>query len=331
MIKRKIYIEHCTLDDMNKTKDGRFIEKRVKIDNKLLRKIILETKSNSNYTWNQLSQELKIGEHMIRIDWLKKDRTIPLSIFKHLISLNKDLSFEEIKKHVKILDPFWGQKTGEKNLKKNISFPNTNSKEFAEFYGIMLGDGCIYSNLNGFCITGHKILEKEYYEKYLKKLIKNLFSTYPKFSVSKKTNGIRCYLYSKQISSFLVNLGFSRGKKKGLIIPHFFKDRELIAYCLRGFFDTDGSLSSHPNTKIMIHLSIPQQKLKSSVNDSLKELRIKTSVSSKSIYIYGKEQVNNFFKIIGSSNLKNIYKYNMFKKSGKVPSSKETETFLKNK
>jgi|TARA_Y100000310_G_scaffold243188_1_gene247624 hypothetical protein len=316
---------------MNKTKDGRFIEKRVKIDKKLLRKIMLEIKSSKNYTWKRLSKELKIGEHMIRVDYLKKDRTIPLSMFNQLILLHKSLSFEKIKKNIQILNPFWGQKTREKNFKKDISFPNINSKEFAEFYGIMLGDGCIYSNLDGFCITGHKILEKEYYRNYLKNLIENLFSDAPKFSVSKEHNVIRCYLYSKQISSFLINLGFSRGKKKNLIIPHFFKNKEQISYCIRGLFDTDGSLSNHPGAKIMIHFSIPQNPLRESVSKALKLFNIKFSYSSKSIYIYGKENVGFFFNIIGSSSIKNNYKYKIFKKTGKVPSSKETETFLINK
>lgn len=316
---------------MNKTNDGRFIEKRVKINGKLLKKIILDIKSEKKYTWGQFSRRLRIGEHTLRVDWLKKDRTIPLSVFKNLISLHKDISFEKLKDKIHFLDPFWGQKIGKKNSKKKISFPNINSEEFAEFYGILLGDGCIYSNMNGFCITGHKILEKDYYKNYLKKLIENLFSESPKFSISKKSKGIRCYLYSKQISSFLVNLGFPKGKKVNLTIPSFFKDEKLIVSCIRGLFDTDGSVSGHPGAKVMIHLSLPQDSLRLSVANSLQILKIKFSKSTQSIFIYGKQNVGNFFAIIGSSNLKNLYKYDLFIKTGKVPSSVKIESFLRKK
>jgi hypothetical protein len=309
----------------------KFIEKRVKIDKNLLKDIIIEFKVKNNYTWDNTSEKLRVSAQALRVDWLRENRTVPLSIFKKLISSSEKYTFENLKENIELLDPFWGQKKSKKGNFKKVSVPNQNTKEFAEFWGIMMGDGCIYSGLQGFCITGHKNLEKDYYHIYLKKLIEKLFSASPGIWTVKDSNTIRCYFYSKRISSFLTNLGFPVGKKKDLSIPLFFNKEKLIAYCIRGLFDTDGSLSGHPNAKIMIHLSITDSKLKNSIDDSLKKFGIKTSLSSKSIYIYGKERVSKFIKVIGSSNPKNLYKYNIFIRTGKVPTSKETEDFLMKK
>jgi len=49
---------------------------------------------------------------------------------------------------------------------------------------------------------------------------------------------------------------------------------------------------------------------------------------NKGLMLYGVEKINRFSQVIGFSNFKNKYKYECFIKSGKVPSSKEVETFL---
>ncbi len=93
--------------------------------------------------------------------------------------------------------------------------------------------------------------------------------------------------------------------------------------------DTDGSLSAHPNSRIMIHLSITIKSLRKSVFEGLKILGINGGVFNKGIMIYGEDKVDRFYKIIGFSNFKNNYKYSQFKKLGRVPSSKEVEMFIR--
>lgn len=314
---------------MNKTKDGRFIEKRVMLPTSLLRKLIFKVKKDKAYTWKRLANMLGLSEQTIRVDWFRENRTIPLSKFKRLISMNKNLTYESFENKLRVLDPFWGQRLiSPKSFKQGIKFPKVNSEQFAEFYGILLGDGCIYTNMNCFCITGDKILEKNYYEIYLNSLIKYLFGVNPAFTRTKNQRVIRCYLYSKKITSFLRDFGFPPGIKQNIEIPSsFFKNKRLLIKCLRGFFDTDGSLSRHPHSKIMIHLSITQEKLKDSIAKALTLLKIPFSRSKKAIFLYSKNAIN-FMNKIGSSNTKNIYKYEQFLKNGKVPSSKETESFL---
>jgi len=316
---------------MNKTKDGRYLETRIRIPKNLLSKLIWGIKKDKKYTWRQLAEELGVAEQTVRVDWFCKNRTLPLSKFRMLVSMSKKFSYNNFKDKKEFLDPFWGQRiTTTRNFKQGIKFPKIDSKEFAEFYGIMLGDGCIYANMNCFCITGNKILENEYYNIYLKNLIKHLFGVFPAFTIAKEAKVIRCYLYSKKVTQFLTNLGFPAGKKQNTCIPKFLNNKLLLAHCIRGFFDTDGSLSNHPGAKIMIHLSIPQDKLRLSILESLKLFDIKISKSSNALFIYGKENVAKFMDLIGTSNRKNQYKYKQFNKTGKVPTSKETESFLIN-
>ena len=156
--------------------DYRFIEKRVKIDDKLLNKILNDIKYYNKFTWEDLSNKLRISQHSIRYGWLKKRNTLPLSLFKKLISMHPVMDYNKFKGNLTLLEPFWGQKIGEKSkTEKFIKIPEINTNEFAEFYGIMLGDGCIYSNLNGLCISSNSIVDKNYIENYISKLILNLF------------------------------------------------------------------------------------------------------------------------------------------------------------
>jgi hypothetical protein len=92
--------------------------------------------------------------------------------------------------------------------------------------------------------------------------------------------------------------------------------------------DTDGSLSSHPSSKIMIYISITSDSLRKSVVAGLKDLGLNGGEFNKGIMIYGKNKIDTFYKIFGFSNLKNLLKYDYFLKNSIVPSSKEVETFI---
>ncbi len=146
---------------------------------------------------------------MVKHDWLK-NRTVPISIFKNLILLsgkNKNYDFRVVK-------PFWGQKLvrGKSKLKK-VSLPNRLKTNFAEFYGILLGDCCITSDLKGFSITGDKYLDYYYYFDYLNSLIKTLFKISPKIYQNKNERVVRCIVYGKSVVKYLIDAGFPIGVK----------------------------------------------------------------------------------------------------------------------
>jgi hypothetical protein len=92
--------------------------------------------------------------------------------------------------------------------------------------------------------------------------------------------------------------------------------------------DTDGSLSAHPHSKIMIHLSITSKTLKEDVANALTSLQITPGIFGKGIMLYSKNAIR-FCEVVGFSNLKNNIKYDFFLKNGMVPRSKQVEDFIR--
>ena len=117
--------------------------------------------------------------------------------------------------------------------------------EVAEFIGILIGDGYIYTNKNKYIIgfTGNPITDKEYY-KYLKKLIEK--SCQKTVKVTLRERGLRIAFGSKKISQFLINelrIIHGSNKSENIIIPEIIvKDWNLLKYTIRGIVDTDGSV-----------------------------------------------------------------------------------------
>jgi len=195
-----------------------------------------------------------------------------------------------------------------------------------------LGDGCIFSNKMGICISGNSLLDKNYIEDYICPLIQRLFQIKPKIYYSNQSNSIRCVVYSKKLSEILIKQGFPKGKKNlaNLRIPSkFFKDVGILESCIRGLVDTDGSISAHPNVKIALNISSCSKSLINSFLEAFKKINLNAGGYSKGINLYGKIKLEEYFKKVGSSNLRNILKYKTFKEKKYVPTSKEIETFLK--
>lgn len=145
---------------MRKTRDGRFIEKRVLISKEEIKFIIDSAKKNNNLTLNSLAARIGVSSQTIRHEWISLNRTIPLSLFNKIVILAGRSNLQDIIKRAKILKPFWGQSLEEsKRTLKRVNLPERKSEDFAEFYGILLGDGCVFSNLNGLTITGDKFLD----------------------------------------------------------------------------------------------------------------------------------------------------------------------------
>lgn len=318
----------------NKTKDGRFREKRIRLPIRVIKKNIDKIKKDNAFTWKQFADILTVSEYTLRYDFRVKGNTLPASIFQKILELNqKNIKKENIKNKIKFLDTFWGQKHKNKSNLKKIQQPQV-TEEYAEFFGAMLGDGCIFSNLSGICISGNSVLDKSYLEKYLFQLIFNLFKLKPTIYYSNQSNSMRCIIYSKKIAEFLIQQTFPKGKKilkKPQIPPTFFKNPKLLIACIRGLVDTDGSIFAHPHTKICLNISVYSTSLLTSCVKAFKQLNIKIGKYPTGINLYGLNKLDNYFEKIGSSNLRNILKYKLFKENSYVPTSKEIESFLREK
>ncbi len=129
-----------------------------------------------------------------------------------------------------------------KNLKMN--------ENIAELYGAMIGDGCLsryFSNYDKrvkFCtlLTGHTH-DEPYYRKALQSILKKEFDVVGYIRFKRKDNVTRFETMSKKVFDFFKNFGFPIGLKKRLVIPDIIiEDDKLSLSCVRGIFDTDGSI-----------------------------------------------------------------------------------------
>jgi len=213
-----------------------------------------------------------------------------------------------------------------------VKIPNINSPKFAEFCGILLGDGCIYSKGYGICISGHKVHDLKYFKDTVSPLYKSLFGLSPRLHFDKKRNSVRCVVYSKKAAEFLAGSVFAIGNKKlaKVSMPEFyFQDKKLLKSCLRGLCDTDGRFCPHPHTKVMFHLTVTIPELFSSTKRAFEELNFPIHSSGCNLYFYGRELTERFFKEIGCSNPKHSIKLEQFFKTGIMPRTSDLDFLLK--
>ena len=93
--------------------------------------------------------------------------------------------------------------------------------------------------------TLNRIDENEYVN-YVKRLINKLFRIKPSESIKKNEKGIILRLYGKAIVEFFISKGIIPGDKviNQIFVPYWIKQNKIfILYCLKGLFDTDGSVS----------------------------------------------------------------------------------------
>jgi hypothetical protein len=190
----------------------------------------------------------------------------------------------------------------------------------AELIGIILGDGCLVYNEkkgNYYCeIVGNPSTEMEYYEKYIRKLVRKVFDR--PSSINVRERGVRLKFYSKKVIGFIVNdLGLFYGKGKNLkakIPDVIFKDYNLRRACLRGLIETDGSFYFSRKGKNLNYPSIEftttSKVLAIQVNQALVEedFRVSFREEPREIYanafrigIYGVKQVEKWVSDIGFS------------------------------
>lgn len=133
------------------------------------------------------------------------------------------------------------------DIKRGLVLPKRHSKELAEFIGILTGDGYLnyYSYQNKYLleIAGDKRFDKDYLTKYVKKRIKHLFNLEPSYFIRNDQNTMYLRLISKGLITYLVKIGFKKGKKEQIEIPTWIiSNRRYMQYFLKGIADTDCSI-----------------------------------------------------------------------------------------
>lgn len=196
----------------------------------------------------------------------------------------------------------------------------------AEETGIHIGDGSmnIYKNGAIISIAGHPIDDREFYEKHVRRLYKELFDVNVNLRQWSRAFGFQ--VSSKDLVQFKNKLGLPLGKKVNISIPEQIKkDLTLYASCVRGVFDTDGTFYlEKKNRKLYPRVQIvnTSKNLISEVCNLLKQLNIpfgtwsyqplnKNWKETHTVAVRGK-QVCVWMNKIGSSNPKHIDKYKKY-------------------
>jgi len=125
--------------------------------------------------------------------------------------------------------------------------------ELAEISGTLIGDGCLcrfWANydhrLRHLVVFTGSSDEITYYVNFVQPVIKNYFGARgrPFIRTYKGKKSTRYYITSQLVFDFFKELGIPVGKKSSTVfIPEpIFHDKELLRSCLRGMWDTDGSI-----------------------------------------------------------------------------------------
>ena len=227
--------------------------------------------------------------------------------------------------------------------KRNIKVPLFLTPEFAEFIGIMVGDGHLgfYRNKPGEMGFVHYLIEvdgnikdKEYYQDYVGGLMLQLFNIKPKIYLRKRDNTISLVIKSKLIYKFLKKVTGIPQRKDNVAIPSCIVNgnREIKVSFLKGLADSDFTYTLKKKEGKLYPVVEGGSKSKyliDGVSEILKELDInhctflernyykprdKTYVGHK-IYVNGVYNTTDWFTKVGFSNHRHLIRFSEFMKN----------------
>lgn len=312
------------------------------------REILFETLARRELTFSNIAETLSVSERTVR-EWRKGTYTIPLGAFEtlaeyagkspddyapetipqwwHTSSAGKSGGRVYMAKYGSLGTPV-SRRVGGKNsylarnrevqsvyTRKAIQKPPLSS-ELAEFIGVLIGDGSI----GRYQITVTLDMKTDVeYAQYVCNLASQLFSLQATTKLRESHGCIVLTLSSVELSEYLFSLGLPRGNKivQHISIPQWILDNpEYIKPCLRGIFDTDGSVFQEVHKvrgvryaysrAAFVSASIP---LLEDVAKSLHLLGIAAKVRSKRVSIERFTDIDKYFRIVGSSNPKHLRRF----------------------
>lgn len=227
-----------------------------------------------------------------------------------------------------------------KSKKQKLILPQELSEDLAEETGIHIGDGSMgfykSGNKNHWCYTFccHEIDDKEYYG-YVKRLIKKLYNLDPVNDKRIRQDTTKILRYTrKELILFKKKLGLPLGNKATIKIPEWIlKNESFKIACIRGIFDTDGSVvlqKKYRKIPYYPHLKISSKSkgLAHQINNIISSFEIKSSICASKritkrnpniiwyVEMYGESNFKKYAETFGFSNLKHLKKYKKWEKSG---------------
>lgn len=193
------------------------------------------------------------------------------------------------------------------------------SKDLAELFGILLGDGSI---TDGQVRVSLDRFADRLYAAFVARLMKKTLGEKPVRFEREST--IELYISGVELVKLLEKLGLCRGSKVAhqVGIPEWIMANHQYAFaCLRGLFDTDGGIyiHHHRNKKQRWHNlgwcftnhSLP---LVADSRTILTLAGITPRGNERRIFLYAVSEIRRFMNTISSSNPKNIAKYQAYMK-----------------
>ncbi|MBI2542682.1 MAG: hypothetical protein HYW24_00640 [Candidatus Aenigmarchaeota archaeon] len=223
---------------------------------------------------------------------------------------------------------------------KRIIIPKEMGPELAEEIGIHIGDGSLLIRPE----SGHYeyyvclSIEEKDYMKYVCRIIHSLYSLKVKPKERPLDGSLYTLFSSKQLAMYKLSLGLPSGDKGQITIPKVVFDSKFVLDCIRGIFDTDGSLTFKKKYKDVhyypvIHIASISKDLILQMADILSKFRFTyytyldekkgsstgTIIIEHSLFISGRKSLDLWMGLIGSSSPIHTSKYLIWKRFGFCP------------
>lgn len=195
--------------------------------------------------------------------------------------------------------------------KKTITIP-TDCDDFAEFIGIMIGDGSVGQYQISVTLDSRTDVE---YAEYVIQLTERLFGIMPHRRLREDRHCIVIEVSSVNLVEYLVSRGLPQGNKirHGLCIPEWIKQNSSYSIsCIRGIFDTDGSVfqeKHHIKEETYSYCRMSFVSASSSLLRDVCTILVGLQLTAKihggrAVTIGRFTDIEKYFRIIGSSNPK---------------------------
>lgn len=298
------------------------LSKRVKLPKEKQRELIEKAKAMTGLSWSKLASYLHLNAHYLSHELRNGVRTLPFSLYKRLCTIVKENFDNHI---IAIIPSNWGQRKGGKKggggKPKETQILAQKSNELAEFIGVMLGDGHLGKSHE----LGHYTVkicgsmdDLEYLTKFIMPLFSKLFKKRLRMFRCKGSKAVMFYAYDKDVVCTLEHYGLRPGNKKSsnARIPEWiFSDNGYLRACVRGIFDTDGTVfpkSTNPK-RPQLELTSKIIGIQETFRRGLLQLGFKPSVWSKGASpkcgLYAKSQIIKYVREVGFHNPKHKRRY----------------------
>lgn len=194
------------------------------------------------------------------------------------------------------------------------------SAPFAEFIGILIGDGSLTKYQ--VAITVNSTDDREY-GLFIERLSEQLFGLKPKVSRRSDSKCLNIVSSSVKLVNFLEQCGIKQGNKlkHNLDVPDWVLDNDKFKIaCLRGIFDTDGCIfQERHNIRGRLYcyprLSFVSMSsdLRATINKILSELGLSPKIrNNRSVNLEKPFDIATYFEKVGTSNPKHAERFKKF-------------------